>query len=317
MHTSFAFAFSLKSSLYRRGLFLIFSLLLLFSSFILLTSPAQGVSKHECAPDTPPPVSGTPVVPPAKAGIIRINEVLSDPASAWNCSNQTGGFSPTGDSWLELYNPQSEPFNLYPTHTQISLDNGANWYQLPFNTSIAANGYLVLFPAEKVPTPSAWNILLTMGNTLIDAIQPPALQPDLSYARAPDGSSTWSISNQPTIGASNALPSAPTPSATTPKSTPSGQPASPGTSPGSGGTHSPVSVGTQPAWGNVLFPVSATPTPTPDANDAAASPPLLAQQLQGQPPNSGLAGWQIAVICMLILLLLAGLIYCWRLFHAP
>lgn len=318
MYKSRLLASPATSFLSARGLLLVFSALLLFFSLLLLTSPAQGASQHACAPDTPPPVSGTPVVPPAKAGIIRINEVLSNPASAWNCSDLTGGFSPTGDSWVELYNPQSEPFNLYPTHTQISLDNGANWYQLPFNTSIAANGFLVLFPEEKVPTPSAWNILLTMGNTLIDAVQPPALQSDLSYTRVPDGSSTWSISNQPTIGTGNASPAPSTPSATVPKNTPTGQPMPSGTSPGGGGTYNPVSVGTQPAWGSVQFPAGAISSPTPGATDTTASPaPLLAQQLQGQPQNSGLDGWRIAGICALALSLLGSLIYCWHLFRTP
>jgi hypothetical protein len=320
MHKSRLFAPSATSFLCARGSLLVVPALMLCFSLLLLAPPAQGASTHECAPDTPSPLPVTPVVPQAKAGIIQINEVLSNPASAWNCSDTTGTVSPTANSWVELYNPQSEPFNLYPTHTQISLDNGANWYQLPFGTSIAANGFLVLFPEEKVPTPSAWDILLTMGNTLIDALQPPALLPDQSYARIPNGATTWSISDQPTIGASNAAASQATPSAMvpTPKSTPTGQPVPPGNSPGDGSVNNAPGVGTQPVWGSVQLPAGATPSPTPGAQDtAASSAPLLSQQLQSQPQNSGLTGWHIAGICALALLLLASLVYCWRLFHAP
>jgi hypothetical protein len=320
MHKSRLFASPAISFLWTKGLLLVFSAFMLCFSLLLLALPAQGASGHACAPDTPSSLPVTPVVPQAKAGIIQINEVLSNPASAWNCSDTTGTVSPTANSWVELYNPQSEPFNLYPTHTQISLDNGANWYQLPFGTSIAANGFLVLFPEEKVPTPSAWNILLTMGNTLIDALQPPALQPDQSYARIPNGATIWSISGQPTIGASNVSASQPTPSATAPapKSTPTGQSAPPGNSPGDGSVNNAPGVGTQPVWGSVQLPTGATPSPTPGALDtAASSTPLLSQQLQSQPQKSGLDGWHIVGICALALLLLASLVYCWRLFHAP
>lgn len=306
-----------RSLLYPKSLFLIFSALMLFFSLLSLMLPARGASKHGCAPDTPPPVSGTPIVPQTRAGIVRINEVLSNPASAWNCSDTTRSFTPTGDSWVELYNPQSEPLNLYPTHTQLSLDNGANWYQLPFGTSIAANGFLVLFPEEKVPTPAAWDILLTMGNTLIDTIRPPALQPDQSYARIPDGSNTWSLSSQPTIAGSNGASPPPMPSATIAKSTPTGQPPS-GNAPAGSGAAGPINVGTQPAWGSVQLPASASPPSTMSPTDTAApAPPLLPQQVQSQPQTSGLDGWHIAGICVLVLLLLGAGIYCWRLFHAP
>jgi hypothetical protein len=320
MHTSRPFALSACSFFCARGLLLVCSALLLCLSLLLLATPTQAASTHECAPDTPSSLPVTPVVPQAKAGILQINEVLSNPASVWNCSDTSGTVSPTTNSWVELYNPQSEPFNLYPTHTQISLDNGENWYQLPLGTAIAANGFLVLFPAEKVPTPSAWAILLTMGNTLIDALQPPALPPDQSYARIPDGATTWSISSQPTIGASNGAASQPTPSATVPppKSTSTGQSAPAEHSPGDGSATNPPGVGTQPVWGSVQLPTSATPPPTPDTLDATVpSTSLLSQETQNQSPGGGLTGWHIAGICTLSLLLLASLIYCWRLFHAP
>jgi hypothetical protein len=42
------------------------------------TTPAHG-----CAQPTPPPVSGSPVTPPATPGIVVINEILNNPDSTW------------------------------------------------------------------------------------------------------------------------------------------------------------------------------------------------------------------------------------------
>ena len=95
MHKSRLFAPSATSFLCARGSLLVVPALMLCFSLLLLAPPAQGASTHECAPDTPSPLPVTPVVPQAKAGIIQINEVLSNPASAWNCSDTTGTVSPT------------------------------------------------------------------------------------------------------------------------------------------------------------------------------------------------------------------------------
>ena len=68
-------------------------------------------SVHGCAPHIPPAVPGSPMPAPATPGIIRINEALLVPHSIWNCSEATA-YSLTDDMWIELYNPQNQPFNL-------------------------------------------------------------------------------------------------------------------------------------------------------------------------------------------------------------
>ncbi|HEU5380423.1 MAG TPA: hypothetical protein VFV38_33785 [Ktedonobacteraceae bacterium] len=284
-------------------------------SLLLLNIPVQATSyDHGCAPDTPPPAPGNPVTPPAQAGIIVINEALPNPASLWNCSALAGNTSLTSNSWLELYNPQSTPFDLYPTHTQISIDGGTNWYHFPQGTSIAAYGFLVLFPEEKLQPAPSWNLILTMGNTLIDTLQVPILNPDQSYARVLDGSRTWVSSNQPTIDASNdssvqAL--SPTPTSTSASSsTPA--PTSVPTARASGATrpaNTPANTGTQPAWNKLQLPSStqiATLPPRPVLNQSMPVP-------AGTTPDA----WHIVLFIALLLLLSGALTWCWRLFRTP
>lgn len=300
--------------------FLMLFLSIAFSCLLFFTPPVHGAQTHGCAPDTPPTVPGNPSAPPTRAGIIVINEVLTNPASGWNCSDLAGKFSPVSDSWIELYNPQNLPFNLYLTHTQISIDGGTNWYQLPFGTSIDAYGYLVLFPNEKLPAATAWNVMLAMGSTLIDSIKISALEPDQSYARTSNGS-IWSITDQPTIDASNDTPgqtatTAPTLTSIALTQTP--QPTGTSTGGGSNGGSAPTGLGTQPAWNQVNLPPGASPT-TVTATRADVSTPPSSSQFQNPPAaqNGGSHNWQVALVITFVLLLLGALAWCWRLFRAP
>ena len=87
-------------------------------------SHALSASTHGCAPPIPPPVPGSPLPTPAIPGRLLINEVLSLPQSRWNCSEQVNTYSISSDSWVELYNPQSQASNLYAAHA--SFDTGPN-----------------------------------------------------------------------------------------------------------------------------------------------------------------------------------------------
>ena len=173
--------------------------------FLVSTAPGYASkAPHGCAPLAPPTVPGTPVSPPATPGIIVINELLNNPASTWNCSEPAGTSSLSTDSWVELYNPQNQPFNLYIAHT--SLDAGPNTFTFtfPFGAAIAAHSYLVVFPDRYIGLLNAGNNLrLTIGGTEIDQVSVPALAPDTSYARIPNGSASWQITTNPTIDASN------------------------------------------------------------------------------------------------------------------
>src|SRR5439155_6237372 len=136
-------------------------------------------------------------------GSLRINEVLSMPGSTWNCSESGKSFSLSDDSWVELYNPQSQPYNLYAAHA--SFDTGPNTlpFYLPLGAVIAPHGYLVLFPSVFSGTLLKTNLRLIVAGVTIDQINIPSLPIDQSFARIPNGSNLWQITNTPTIDASN------------------------------------------------------------------------------------------------------------------
>ena len=300
-----------------RWLSLSFAVFMLSLGLFGLTAPALGAQKHGCAPDAPPSIA-SPVPAQALPGEILINEALSQPRSSWNCSEPNGVFSAPKDSWIELYNPQSQPLDLYAVHAQISLNGGSTNTLLPFGSAIAPQGFLVIFPLEHqtVASPASWNIILSIDGIVIDQAAIPPLQPDQSYARVPDGTTTWLYAGNPTIDASNnatGQPIVPTPTKTpkatkTPVATVTGQPNVP---------VQPASSGTQPAWGQVQFPLD--PTPTSDITTTADPSTQLLSQSQNAPTstNNGLNGGTIALIVCFALLLLAALLWCWRLFRAP
>ena len=285
------------------------SIFLLLSCLLCLTLPAHGAQTHGCAPDTPPTVPGTPIT----SGTVQINEVLTRPNSKWNCSGPS-------NSWVELYNSQSQPIDLYAQHTLLAINDeqGPDEYILPFGTAIPAKGFLVLFSLEHVAATSIGSVVLAMNNNAVDQVSVPPLQADQSYARIPDGTGNWQIVDQPTIDNSNDTAGQTTTPATalTPTPTPTSTPRGTGSN-GSGGSSTPGGLGTQPAWGKVQLPPGVTPT------DAAATPADSSTPLSSQPQNPPVAqnggsnGWQIALIVTFVLLLLGILTWCWRLFRAP
>jgi hypothetical protein len=124
---------------------------------------------------------GSPAPAPAIPGRLLINEVLSKPGSTWNCSEPIRTFTTNSDSWVELYNPQSQPYNLYAAHAR--LDTGPNTlaYYLPLDAAIASHGYPVLFPS----TPSGSlatqaNLRLVIAGVAIDQVNIPAVPIDQS-----------------------------------------------------------------------------------------------------------------------------------------
>ena len=309
-----------------RWLSLSIAALLLCFSLFGLTSPAAGAQQHGCAPDAPPPVADS-VAAQALPGEVLVNEVLSQPKSRWNCSEAAGVFSEAKDSWIELYNPQNQPLDLYAAHTELSLNGGSTSILLPFGSAIAPQGFLVIFPVERQASaaPASWNIILSIDNITIDQLAAPLLQPDQSYARVPDGATTWLYAGNPTIDFSNNSIDQPiTPTATktpkgtkTPVSTATAQ--AKATLQANATTQANIpaqsaSSGTQPVWGQVQFP--ADPTPTSDTTTADPSTQLL-NQPQGPPAsaNNGPGGGVIALIVFFALLLLGALLWCWRLFR--
>jgi hypothetical protein len=282
------------------------------AAFLLIpaiSAPAYASApKHGCAPTTPPPVPGSPVTPPATPGIVVINEILNNPHSNWNCAEPAGSFSLTTDSWVELYNPQNQPFNLYAA--RAGLDDGPNTptFHFPFGAAIAARGFFVVFPDSYSGMLNAGNNLrLTFGGTAIDQVSAPTLPADNSYARIPDGSANWQITNQPTIDASN-LPSTQAAPTSTPVTTKTSGSSGNGST-GSGNTTSTLVTGKQPTWEKLQLPdTNSASTPTPNS-PPAASPAI-------SPASSSWDMPRRIILTVLVVAFALSLFWCWKVFSS-
>ncbi len=276
--------------------------------FLVSTAPGYASTKsHGCAQPVPPLMSGSPGAPPATPGIVLINEVLNNPASTWNCSEPAGTSSLSTDAWVELYNPQNQPFNLYTAHTGLDAGPNTPTFHFPFGSAIAAHGYLVVFPDNYAGMLNAGNNLrLTIGGTQIDQVSVPALAPDTSYARIPDGSSNWQIITNPTIDASNTSSTQVT---STPVPTKSSGHNGTGYT-GSGNTTPTLVTGKQPGWTKLQLPATNSST-TPTTNS-----PLVAS-----PTTSTTSGaWDTQrriLLTVLVVALALSLFWCWKLFSSP
>ena len=270
------------------------------------TSHASSTSIHGCASPIPPPIRGSPVPAPAIPGRVLINEVLSIPGSTWNCSEPNKTFSISGDSWVELYNPQSQPYNLYAAHA--SFDTGPNTlsYYLPSGAAIAPHGYLVIFPAVYSGTIIIQaDLRLVIAGVTIDQVNIPTLTTDQSFARIPDGSNFWQITNTPTIDTSNTA-SQVNPTVSAPNQGSVGFGNAPPTS--APPTSAPIP-GTQTVWSNLQFP-------TPVATATSTSyPTLTAVSTSKTSTNDGWETPRRILLTTLAVALALMLFWCRRLFH--
>lgn len=283
--------------------------LLVAALFLTISLPQSlAATGHNCAPNIPPPVPGTLGNPSATPGTLFINEILLVPHSIWNCSD-SGGYFSTRDAWIEIYNPQSQPLNLYAAHTFLDTGSNTNAYYLPFGTAIAAYGYLVLFPfyGPNFRPGLSMTFRLVIGTTAIDQVIVPTLGPDQSYARTTDGGPNWQITAAPTIDASNGTaPPQPTP-----------PPSQGGGSGGSGGSGSStpatspnaIANGTQPAWSQLQLPLTPSTISAPITSNNFAPTTLVTP---GSSNNGGLDTiHRIALTCIVIVLLIV-LFACWK-----
>lgn len=294
----------------------------------------HAITKHGCASPIPPAVAGPLYQPATTQGSLFINEVLLTPHSNWNCSEVSPAYTPTNDTWVELYNPQNQPLDLYAVHTSIDSGANTNSFYLPFGSAIAAHGYLVVFPRTSpsfISTESTtWRLLVS--GIPVDEVKLPPLGEDQSYARIPDGGSTWEISVAPTVDASNALPVA-TPTKTPRGSTGgvgigTGTPVGSGTGaggiiPGQGGQGGQFSGtsgtsgngqqvdGHQPSWNTLASSTSVASTPSVNTSGTSTSPVL---------PSTGPSTMDVPrkiLLTVLVVALALALVWCWRLFHHP
>ena len=232
------------------------------------------------------------------------------PHSTWNCSEQ-GAYFVASDSWIELYNTQNQPYNLYAAHASIADNTNTAVYYLPFGASIAAHGYLVLFPYlnslfKETSTPT---LKLVVSNVVVDQVAAPLLGPDQSYARTSDGASTWQISTLPTIDASNTS-FVVTPTATTSSSSSGGRSGT-----GQRGFITPTSStnrvyvsGRQPQWGNMQLPTAIATLPT---TTLLQSPPAPSST-----GNIGLDTTRRILLTILVIALALTLFWCWWLYRS-
>ncbi len=263
-------------------------------------------SAHGCAPPAPPAVSGSPVPAPARAGLLFLNEVLLTPVSTWDCAEAGTSFLPN-DSWVEIYNPQSQPFDLYKVHASLDSGPNTNAYRLRFGSAIAAHGFLVIFPYNDVFFTDTHTSLLRLviSDVVIDQATLPALLGDQSYARATDGGGAWQVTNTPTIDASNNPISQ---NGTNSTSTSSRHHRARGrgrgqTTAGRSGSTSQVN-GVQPDRRTLHLP--GTATPTPGAPPAAPSTRPVATPTADMPRTIGLGTLGVGLVL--------SLLWCWRLF---
>ena len=293
--------------------------IMLFLSITALSVSASSANGHGCAPRIPPAVPGTPVPAPAVPGTVVINEVLLMPSSTWNCSESPGTYSIATDTWIELYNTRNQAFNLFASHAIIDSGPGTNFFSIPFGASIAPHGYLVIFPRydNNFVSTETSTLRLLIGGIVLDQVTVPHLNPDQSYARTADGSTSWHVSSAPTIDSSNSTPQPTPPTATSP---PGGQN---GTGGNSGRGHSnrgtstwnnsnnskAVVNGVQPQWGNLQLPI-ATTTLTNNTAPSTVAPSTSTS------PNSNFADTaRRSALTILFILLALVILWCWKVFY--
>jgi hypothetical protein len=271
---------------------------------ILTHASAFATTGHGCAPPLPPGIPGSPAPAPAAAGVIVINEVLLSPHSTWNCSEISGTYTNITDAWVELYNTQNQPYNLYAAHAYIDSGANTNPFTFPFAASIAAHGYLVVFPRTNFHFQTTETSLfrLMIANVALDQVTIPTLGPDQSYARTADGASTWLITSTPTIDASN-----------TSLITPTAASGGPGrTSTSTTGTHTSMVSGTQPQWNALQLPGT-----TPTATISADFPPTTLSSTSPIATNNGLGLLQRILLTILAIALISTLFWGWRSLRKP
>ena len=304
-------------------------IVMLCSILLVRVSPVDASGPtHGCAPAIPPTVAGSPSPVPATPGIILFNEVLLNPATAWNCSDTAGASSPT-DSWIELYNPQSQPLNLYSGHAMLDTGPGTNPYYFPLGASIAARGFLVVFPFTRLSFTSSvtLSVRLVVDGAIIDQITIPQLNPDQSYARMPDGNGKWQLTSTPTIDVSNMTGLVtPTPTPTKSSGTSSGNGSNGNSSNGNSSNSSSSTTtasntkivsGVQPAWTKITLPV--TPTPSTISDTGTSTPTTLSapSSTPASPTGDSFDTPRRIIVTLLLIALAATLFWCWRIFSSP
>jgi hypothetical protein len=161
---------------------ILFALALIFSGIFLSCSRDEPF----VAPPPPPPDA-------------MINEIYS---------RGTVG----NEDWIEIYNPDTSPKDIsgYKIYDSGGESGSKPKKEIPAGTVIPAGGFFVVVVDDTLDSgfglssggEKVW--LEKVDGTIIDSVTFPALGVDTSYARNPNGSSTWINLTPPTKGTSNA-----------------------------------------------------------------------------------------------------------------
>jgi len=151
--------------------------------------------------------------PQADVVPILINEILASNSGYMYVDAQG-----EPDDWIELHNHGDKPFDVGGLYLTDDLLVPTKW-QIPTNdvirTTIAANGYLVIWADRDVTDPglhadfalSAGGEHLALfdkdGVTVIDDVAFGAQRSNISYGRFPDANDSWWFMTVPTPGAAN------------------------------------------------------------------------------------------------------------------
>ncbi len=152
-----------------------------------------------CSRDEPAITGTTPPVVTIQP--IKINEAYSQGTIA-------------NPDWIELYNPNNDSINI-GGYKIYNLDgkNGTKVKQsIPAGTYLKGKKHFVIVVNDsnltnKFDIPASGEMIWFENSTgkAIDSVNIPALGIDSSYARKPDGASTWVIANPPTKGEANSI----------------------------------------------------------------------------------------------------------------
>jgi hypothetical protein len=193
---------------------------LLLSVAVIHTTRVNTYSNICLSPNLFPTVTGTPLVPSATQPSVVLNEVLLFPNTAWNCAYQTVPKDPR-NAWIELYNLRDQPVDLYAARTCIDTGPNTTPVCLALGSIIPPHSFFTIFPAANnrifplTASPSTASMLrLLLAYTPVDQVNVPALPPDISYARLPDGTGKWQPDTAPTINSSNTIKPSPSPTPT-------------------------------------------------------------------------------------------------------
>lgn len=139
---------------------------------------------------------------------VRINELMaSNKDTLLNTLDQSG-------DWIELYNDGSSPVNLGGMYLTDDPMIPTQW-QIPSNTLIPAQGYVVLWADGKAADNELhanFNLnadgeqvalFASDGRTLLDLVIFDKQVQDISYGRSPNNSTQWQYMDSPTPGAAN------------------------------------------------------------------------------------------------------------------